>query len=138
MKYVSFCDPMVYPWNFLGNNSGVDCYSLLQWIFLIQGIEPGSPAWQAEFLASLLPGKPHINDIFLQIHNVSYYTLKINNYLIKSPNINISSLVSQLSFIAIHLQAEDPRKAFILHTVILSLWFILIWNNLSKPGFSNT
>ena len=35
--------------------------SLLQGIFLTPGIEPGSPALQAESLPSELPGEPNLN-----------------------------------------------------------------------------
>jgi len=37
-------------------NTGVDCHALLQGIF--PGIEPRSPALQADSLPSELPGKP--------------------------------------------------------------------------------
>ena len=40
-----------------GKNTGVGCHSLLQGIFLTQGIEPGSPALQADSLPSKPPGK---------------------------------------------------------------------------------
>ena len=38
------CDPMdclLCPWNFPGKNTGVGCHSLLQGIFLTQGLNPG-------------------------------------------------------------------------------------------------
>ena len=31
---------LLYPWNFPGKNSGVDCHFLLHWIFLTQGLNP--------------------------------------------------------------------------------------------------
>ena len=43
------------PWNSLGKNTGVDCHSLLQGIFPDPGIEPGSPALQADSLPSEPP-----------------------------------------------------------------------------------
>ena len=38
---LTLCDPMACPWNSLGKNTGVDCHSLLQGIFLIQRSNPG-------------------------------------------------------------------------------------------------
>ena len=38
-------------------NTGVGCHSLLQGIFLIQGLDLGLPHWQADFL----PSEPHGN-----------------------------------------------------------------------------
>ena len=43
-------------WNSPGKNTGVDCHSLLQGIFLT-GIKPRSPALQADSLPSEPPGK---------------------------------------------------------------------------------
>ena len=37
----TLCNPMDCPWNFPGKNSGVDCHSLLQGIFLTQGSNQG-------------------------------------------------------------------------------------------------
>ena len=55
----TLCDPMDYtnPWNSPGQNTGVGSLSLLQWIFLT-GIEPRSPALQADSLPTELSGKP--------------------------------------------------------------------------------
>jgi len=40
------------PWNSSGKNTGVDNHSLLQGIFLTQGLRPRSPALQAGSLPS--------------------------------------------------------------------------------------
>ena len=45
------------PWNFPGKNTGVGCYFLLQRILPDPGIEPGSPALQADSLPSEPLGK---------------------------------------------------------------------------------
>ena len=37
----TLCDPMNYPWNSLGQNTGVGSLSLLQGIFPTQGLNPG-------------------------------------------------------------------------------------------------
>ena len=50
------CDPMDCPWNSLGQNTGVVSRSLLQGIF--PGIEPRSPALQADSLPAEPQGKP--------------------------------------------------------------------------------
>ena len=51
---------MVCPWNSLGKNTGVGkCHSLLQGDFSEPGIEPRSPALQADSLPSELRGKPN-------------------------------------------------------------------------------
>ena len=48
------------PWNSPGQNTGVGSLSLLQGIFPNPGIEPRSPALQADALTSEPPGKPLI------------------------------------------------------------------------------
>ena len=48
------------PWNSPGQNTGVGSLSLLQGIFPTQGIEPRSPAFQADSLPAEPPGKPYI------------------------------------------------------------------------------
>ena len=50
-SFPTLCDPMdrvtctwlLHPWDFLGKSTGVDCYFLLQGIFLTQGLNPGLP-----------------------------------------------------------------------------------------------
>ena len=42
---------------FPGKNTGVGCWFLLQGIFLTHGLEPGSPALQADSSPSEPPGK---------------------------------------------------------------------------------
>ena len=42
------------PWNSLGQNTGVGCHSLLQGNLPNLGIEPGSPALQADSLPTEL------------------------------------------------------------------------------------
>ena len=70
----TFCDPMDYNppgSSVLGDssskNTGLGCCALLQWIFPTQGIEPRSPALQADFLQSEPPGKPILESGFAQI-----------------------------------------------------------------------
>ena len=46
------------PWNSLGQNTGVGSLSLLQGIFLTQGIEPRSPTLQVDSLPAEPQGKP--------------------------------------------------------------------------------
>ena len=46
------------PWNSPGQNTGVGSLSLLQGIFLTQGIEPRSLALQADSLPAEPQGKP--------------------------------------------------------------------------------
>ena len=48
---------LLHPWDSPGKNTGVGCHSLLQGNLPDPGIEPGSPALQAEPLPSELPGK---------------------------------------------------------------------------------
>ena len=52
---------------FPGKNTGVGCHSLLQGIFPNPGIEPGSPALQADYLPSEPPGKPIIQNTYVFI-----------------------------------------------------------------------
>ena len=48
---------VLLPWDSPGKSTGVGCH------FLLQGIEPGSPAFQADALTSELPGKPWVGTI---------------------------------------------------------------------------
>ena len=61
-SYLTLCDPMdrgvLWLWDFPGKNTGVDCYFLLQGIFLIQGLNPCLPHWQADSITTELPEKP--------------------------------------------------------------------------------
>ena len=61
---LTLCDPMDFspPGSCVhgdspGKNTGAGCHCLLQGIFPTQGIQPGSPAPQADSLASEPPGK---------------------------------------------------------------------------------
>ena len=47
---------LLYPWDFPGKNTGVDCH--FQGIFLTQGLNPDLLYWQAGFLTTEPPGKP--------------------------------------------------------------------------------
>ena len=46
------------PWNFPGNNTGVDCHFLLQVIFPTQGLKPNLLHWQPASLPAEPPGSP--------------------------------------------------------------------------------
>ena len=48
----------LWPWDFPGKNTGVDCHFLLQGIFLTQGWNPHLLYWQADSLPPVPPGKP--------------------------------------------------------------------------------
>ena len=52
---------LLCPWDFPGNSTGVGWHFLLQGILPDPGIEPGSPALQADALTSDPPGKPRIS-----------------------------------------------------------------------------
>ena len=54
----TLCNPMDTPWNSPGQNEGVGSCSFLQGIFPNPGIEPRSPALQADSLPAEPPGKP--------------------------------------------------------------------------------
>ena len=45
------------PWDSPGQNTGVGCRFLLQGIFPTQGLNPGSPKFQADSFPSKPPGK---------------------------------------------------------------------------------
>ena len=53
---------LLRPWDCPGKSTGVGCRFLLQEIFPTQGIEPRSPALQADALPSEPPGKTQIKD----------------------------------------------------------------------------
>ena len=46
------------PWDFPGKNTGVDCHSLLQQIFPIQGLNPRRQHWQVGSLTLSHQGSP--------------------------------------------------------------------------------
>ena len=50
----------LYPWNFSGKNTGVDCHSLLQGIFLTQGSNSNLLHWQADSLPLSHQGSPSV------------------------------------------------------------------------------
>ena len=52
------CSPPDFSWNSPGKTTGVGSHFLLHGAFLTQGLNPGSPALQADFLPSEPPGKP--------------------------------------------------------------------------------
>ena len=52
----------LHPWDSPGKNTGVGCHFLLQGNFPNPGIEPRSPALQADALTSEPPGKQFIKD----------------------------------------------------------------------------
>ena len=67
-SFLTLCDPMVCPWDSPGKNTGVGCHSLLQGNLPDPGIEPRSPALQADSLPSELPGKPLVVTQFKACH----------------------------------------------------------------------
>ena len=50
------CPPDSCPWDSPGKNTGVGCHFFLQGIFRDPGIEPRSPALQADYLPTELQG----------------------------------------------------------------------------------
>ena len=64
-------DPVVYnlcAWNSPGKNTGVDCHSLLQGIFLTQGSNPGLPHCR-QILYHQPPGKPKVTQFCIYTHS---------------------------------------------------------------------
>ena len=49
---------LLRPWDFLGKNTGMSCYFLLQWIFLTQGLNPRLLHWQPDSLPLSHLGSP--------------------------------------------------------------------------------
>ena len=49
---------LLYPWDFPGKNTGVDCHFLLQGNLPNPGIEPASLAMAGRFFTAVPPGKP--------------------------------------------------------------------------------
>ena len=70
----AICNPIVCSWNSLGKNTGVGSHSLLQGIFLTQGLNLGLLHCRQIFLLSELPGKPHS-------HQLVAVSLQANKYL---------------------------------------------------------
>ena len=54
---------LLCPWDFPGKDTGMGCHFLLQGKLLDLGIEPRSPALQADALPSEPPGKPLLPNI---------------------------------------------------------------------------
>ena len=68
--YTTYSPPgSLCPWNSSGKNTGVGCHSPLQGIFLTQGIVPGSPALQADYLPCEPQGSPIYNTSFCQFQS---------------------------------------------------------------------
>ena len=63
---------LLHPWDFPGKSTGVGCHFLLQGIFLTQGLNPGSPALQADSLPlshqGLLKMVKMVDFILLYVH----------------------------------------------------------------------
>ena len=57
---------------FSRRESGVGCHSLLQGIFLTQGLNPGSPALQADSLPSEPPGKAPYSTNYVILRNLTF------------------------------------------------------------------
>ena len=64
----------LYPWNSPGKNTEVGSHSLLQGIFLTQGLKLGSPALQADSFPSEPAGKP----IYIFYQNTGCRSLYFN------------------------------------------------------------
>ena len=64
------CNPMVCPWNSLGKNTEVGCHSLFPGNLPNSGIEPWSPALQADSLPSAYSN--YILDIRLKGKTIKY------------------------------------------------------------------
>ena len=72
------------PWGFPGMNTGVGCYFLLQGNLPDPGIEPGSPALQADALPSEPPSKPwNITDCQMYLSLFRYLQNEGDNTKIK-------------------------------------------------------
>ena len=57
----------LYPWDSLGQNTGMGCHALLRGIFLTQGSNLGLLPWQADSSPAESPGKP--SDFFRDVKN---------------------------------------------------------------------
>ena len=70
---------LLRPWDSPGKNSGVGCHFLLQGIFPTQGIEPRSPALQADSLPAEPQGKlciistPQMFSVIIRESNMSIH-----------------------------------------------------------------
>ena len=56
---------LFYLWDFSGNNTGIGCHSLLQGIFLTQGLNPHPLYWQADSLSLSHLGCPTSKSVYL-------------------------------------------------------------------------
>ena len=70
---LTLCDPMdcsparlLCPWDSPGKNNGVGCHSLLQENLPNPGIEPSSPALQADSFPAEPPGKSISSSVFMK------------------------------------------------------------------------
>ena len=90
MKVTQFCptlcDPMDCPWNSPGQNTGVGSLSLLQGIF--PGIEPRSPAFQADSFPAEPPGKPSEAIYYIYINTCVSQTIC---FLFNSLSVSLTS-----------------------------------------------
>ena len=74
---------LLCPWDFPGENTGVDCHFPLQRIFLTQG---PNPALAGRFFTAEPPGKPKNlvkHDQKIYINQLYFYFITINNWKLK-------------------------------------------------------
>ena len=94
-------------WNFPGKSTGVGCHSLLQGIFPTLGIEPRSPALQADTLPSESSGK--------------------SSKLVWQPQVAWGCPVSSLSFTFIPIPHFPTFLAFFFFLLWLNMLFALVF-----------
>ena len=109
------------PWYSLGKNTRVDCHFLLQGNLPNLGIEPRSPALEADALTSEPPGKPvrKRKGVIKQFEGAAYLVFqtssKVANKICRLIALKFSVLHRFATQIVIHLDSEDGSCcAFIL------------------------
>ena len=88
VDYSSSGSSVEEPWNSLGKSTGVGSHSFPSTDLLVPGMEPGSPALQADSLLSEPPRKPNIVIEYSLIFNVNI--LHLINVLSKCHHFKLS------------------------------------------------
>ena len=103
-SYLTLCDHMDYsllcPWKSPGKNTRVGCHFLLQGNLPNPGIEPGSPALQADSLPFEPPGKPHLAELKAEsfFDSIMDWSFPSHNLLINSLETKGCKLDDRLHF----------------------------------------
>ena len=101
----------LHPWNFPDKSTGVGCHFLLQGNLPNSGIEPGSPALQADALPSKPPGKGIKAPFRLRSKKVQFMSRYLSNLYI-FPNVQLLAAGNQEIFYVLLFLFPNSKAFF--------------------------